>query len=635
MSAFAQDPEVPHTPSDTDPPAVTRQWYIALILTMVLPLVALALLLDDDGRPSELTPHRVHEAAVAVAGEGAGAPAAWRTVTLPFRCPAAWEEDPCSGVFRVIHRHDPADDRPLSLYIPSYRGNLTVSLNGTPVASSHWDKGRGDVSGTIPLLVVLPAPLLRPGDNVFEIALVQAGVVSRFLDRVAIGPDDELRPDYGRRVFLFSTLARMLDGWQVAMGLALLIIWLARPRERVFLVFAGVLLFHVTASFPAILGDLPPDWVLRLANAGRFFGAFFVVPLTYLLVGRRPPVGIGVFLLGAVATVALLFLASPQAFVWTLTTILTPLVLGLLAWGIGVVARAAFRNRNAEAMLLAGSLLVALVLAAHDALVLRGALGDGRVMLGRFAAPLVLTAISAILVWRFGRTMTVLDAFSARLKRDVAAAEDAVRRSFEREQEQARLAVLQGERVRLMSDLHDGIAGQLVGILSLCELRGDGPDEVTDTVRAALADLRLIVASLDDYGDDLGVMLGVLRERIEPQAAAHGITLSWRMAELPELHGLHPGAVLAIFRILQEAVTNACRHSGAGTLAFAAGPSPRPGFAVRLCLRDDGRGGAAGRPGGQGLRNMRRRAETLGATLDIVSAPDGTAVTLDLPERLP
>ncbi|MBF0334766.1 MAG: hypothetical protein HQL38_12510 [Alphaproteobacteria bacterium] len=56
---------------------------------------------------------------------------------------------------------------------------------------------------------------------------------------------------------------------------------------------------------------------------------------------------------------------------------------------------------------------------------------------------------------------------------------------------------------------------------------------------------------------------------------------------------------------------------------------------VRLSVRDRGRGGAAERPGGHGLRNMRRRAETLGAALTIASDPEGTTVTLDLPRRLP
>jgi signal transduction histidine kinase len=188
--------------------------------------------------------------------------------------------------------------------------------------------------------------------------------------------------------------------------------------------------------------------------------------------------------------------------------------------------------------------------------------------------------------------------------------------------------------VRLMGDLHDGIAGQLVLILSLSELRGDPSDEISRASRQALVDLRLVVASLEDVGDDLGMMLGLFRERIEPRTRTSGIALDWRMKPLPDLPGLNPTATLTIFRILQEALNNTVRHSGCDTVEVRAGRSPVSGFGVRLTVRDSGRGGAVEGPGGFGLRNLRRRAGTLGAVLAIDSGDHGTTVTLDLPERL-
>ncbi|WP_375731162.1 sensor histidine kinase, partial [Azospirillum sp. B506] len=282
-----------------------------------------------------------------------------------------------------------------------------------------------------------------------------------------------------------------------------------------------------------------------------------------------------------------------------------------------------------------GAFLLTFILASHDLMTLLNSGDDIGIRLSRFAAPLLLTTFSAVFMWRFAVTMNMLDQFNSRLTREVAATEEALLLSFERERKQANAATLEAERVRLMSDLHDGIAGQLVSILSLCELREVGQAEVAGTVRAALADLRLIVASLDDYGEDLAVMLALFRERIEPQVAAHGVELVWRVGSLPDLKGLHPGAALAIFRILQEAANNALRHSGSAELRFEAGRSPMAGEGVRLCVRDRGRGGADNRPGSYGMGNMRRRAEGLGAVLTIQSDADGTAVILDLPARLP
>ncbi|MBF0334765.1 MAG: hypothetical protein HQL38_12505 [Alphaproteobacteria bacterium] len=151
-------------------------------------------------------------------------------------------------------------------------------------------------------------------------------------------------------------------------------------------------------------------------------------------------------------------------------------------------------------------------------------------LIGRLTMPVVMAAVSAALIWRFGPAMSVLDRLGARLREEVAAAAEALRRSFAAEQAQEKKAVLKGERVRLMSDLHDGIAGQLVSILALCELRETDTAGVAEAIRGALTDLRLVVASLEDAGDDLGVMLALFRERIEPQLAAYGMEPSWRLA---------------------------------------------------------------------------------------------------------
>ena len=86
-----------------------------------------------------------------------------------------------------------------------------------------------------------------------------------------------------------------------------------------------------------------------------------------------------------------------------------------------------------------------------------------------------------------------------------------------------------GERVRLMADLHDGIAGQLVSIIALGEQAEDPvAPEITRACHRALTDLRLVVDSMEDVGDDLGMMLAAFRDRIEPQLRRSGIRLDWR-----------------------------------------------------------------------------------------------------------
>ncbi|NCC39476.1 MAG: hypothetical protein EOM21_08520 [Gammaproteobacteria bacterium] len=121
--------------------------------------------------------------------------------------------------------------------------------------------------------------------------------------------------------------------------------------------------------------------------------------------------------------------------------------------------------------------------------------------------------------------------------------------SLEREQArvrgQVRSTALQQERTRLMRDLHDGLSGQLVSIQSLCEYPEPGVvAQIAEASRAALVDLRLVIASMDDVGDDLGLMLGGFRERLEPQLRAAGIELHWQVRMMPALPGLNPTTTL-------------------------------------------------------------------------------------------
>jgi signal transduction histidine kinase len=93
--------------------------------------------------------------------------------------------------------------------------------------------------------------------------------------------------------------------------------------------------------------------------------------------------------------------------------------------------------------------------------------------------------------------------------------------------------------------------------------------------------------------------------------------------------------VFSLQRILLEAITNALRHSGARRLRFVA--RGRSGSRIEIRVEDHGCGFDPAQPvPGLGLANMRARAEKIGASIDIDSAPGrGTVVALVLPGALP
>lgn len=555
--------------------------------------------------------------------------------SLPYRCPLQPETWVCEAGFQLTYRHQARPDGAItSLYAPYFSGRLQIYLNRTLIADSAWADSPSYLGQSAPLLVPLPEPLLHEGDN--EIVLRLASVTyGGTLGRLFIDADHRLRGDYTTTRMMVATLPRLLEGMVIAMGVFMLLIWTMRRQDHLYLVLGIQLLSWATPALVAALIDDPSLTTIRLANIARFIFSALTLPFTWLFLGRRQPVPTWVFLLLPLAAFICAFLPGGQG-TWIILKVLIPISVIILLVSNVILMHAVIVDRNRAALPLLCMAVIGVVFIMRDHFVALGILQNRHIQLTRFNGPMVATVMGLIVLGRYAGAMTAVERFNSQLRQAVAAAEEKLRQTFAREQEQARKAVLEAERMRLMGDLHDGIAGHLVSIISLCEQRSDPQNqEVAQASRQALTDLRLVIDSLEDVGDDLGMMLAVFRERIEPQLRRNGIRLDWRVRALPDLPGLHPAVTLAIFRILQEAVSNAVKHSGAPAVQIDAVASPRAGYGMRLTVCDQGRGGAVRRNGGFGMENMRRRAATIGADLSVESSPGaGTRVILDLPARL-
>ncbi|WP_433273744.1 sensor histidine kinase [Pseudonocardia xinjiangensis] len=201
-----------------------------------------------------------------------------------------------------------------------------------------------------------------------------------------------------------------------------------------------------------------------------------------------------------------------------------------------------------------------------------------------------------------------------------------------REQEAARQVA--EERLRIARELHDVLAHHL-SVISIqagaAAVRGRERPEVVDDA------LRTIRASASEALTEVRSALGVLRAEPAPTLAGLADLLARTRAAGPaveltvdgELTDLPATVQSAAYRIVQEALTNVVRHSGATAAR------------VRLCrqptcliveIGDDGRGTADAARDGYGLRTMRERAAALGGDLDVDTAgPRGVRVSARLP----
>jgi signal transduction histidine kinase len=144
-------------------------------------------------------------------------------------------------------------------------------------------------------------------------------------------------------------------------------------------------------------------------------------------------------------------------------------------------------------------------------------------------------------------------------------------------------------------------------------------------VQGAVSDIRRLVYELRPPAlDDLG-LVGALRE--QAARSAQGGLRVYVDASVP-VESLPAAVEVAAYRIAVEALTNVVRHAQARSCTITV----RRQNDLVVEIADDGRGIPAEASRGIGLRSMRERAEELGGSWTIVSAPgEGTHVTVCLP----
>jgi signal transduction histidine kinase len=186
------------------------------------------------------------------------------------------------------------------------------------------------------------------------------------------------------------------------------------------------------------------------------------------------------------------------------------------------------------------------------------------------------------------------------------------------------------ERRRMMGEMQDGFGATLSSSLTALERGSMSSAEAATVLRECVDDLRLMMDAEDPAARDVATLLGMLRHRLQNRIEAAGIQLHWNIGNIMQRKGLEPTQSLELLRLLQEAITNSLRHSGARNIEIAV---RQVRSQTEVLVQDDGRGFNAGAvAGGRGIRSMRGRAGRLGANFSIESEQGvGTAVTVILP----
>ncbi len=565
-----------------------------------------------------------HAEAVPTGWDSATPPASgWTPVHLTDLWTTQWPRH--NGVVWYRLRWNQSDARqPIGLLLDSVCLADAVYVNGSLIHRDPHLREPLSRSWIKPHYFLLDAPLLRAGENTLLVRVSGLAAYAPGLGVVRVGDPRVLHVRYARGVWLRRDM-RIFDlTTDIVLATLFGLLWLMRRKDTLYGWFAlaslsgAVYGWNFVANSPWPFASTDAWMAVHTAMHMVMAASFALFLLRYGDV-RWPRVERFLLIVAALALACALALPhwfGPWRVIWQIPAMIT-----LYAAILGFIIHA-LRSRRAELLIPALFLILPVLAAVHDNLVQAGVI-KGETFLSDLTSPVTLVGVSFVLAYRFVVAMRRVERFNLELAQEVGAATDQLRATLQREQVLGVANARIHERLNLVRDLHDGFGGSLLGAIAELE---SGPD---DPVRNATAqmlrdlrdDLRLLIDTSTHANDcDLAELLAPLRHRNTQRLERAGIASEWHCEGLD---GLRLGAVrsLDVLRLLQEALTNVIRHSGATRVQIS---MQRAGARLQVEVRDDGRGfAAASLPThfGAGLASLRARAARLGGMLEIHSEP--------------
>ena len=550
---------------------------------------------------------------------------------------------PGKAVVQVYYRMPgpPPPTERMALLAPAMSGDdVHVFLNGVRLqrpaiatdrpAAAPWGQA---------VLWEAPAHFLRPGKQRLEV-LITGAVGPPISAPLYLGPRAVLEAAADKTAIWGGTWRHRLAGLGLAAALLALIGAALDARRRPVLLAAAGLAAAIGARASLGENQVVTELARHWGAVDRLAVSLALLSLALLMTGRRPAQRSDGAVLGLAAAMALAWIvdftapdwvASPAA--WAVVLLPTGMLLansvrtGGLEWRGSVL-------RRAQAIATGALLALILALVAWTGLALHVGLSGLAMDVAYVAAAMTtLTATALAAMWLVGmgavrlvRNQLDQSRIIRRQQAQLAAAATAL------EQEMRRAATLE-ERQRLARDMHDGVGGQLVSLIARVRSGRITQDQLEGELMRGLSELRMVVDSLDATGQNLEDAMLAFRLRAQTQAEGAGLTLDWLQGDLSGVETSDPRWVLTLYRFMQEAVTNAVRHSGGRRLAVRIERNGPARLAVEIV--DDGKGfdaeAAQAGKSGKGLHNLAIRAAQLGGTLTIDTAGRGARVGLDLP----
>ena len=211
------------------------------------------------------------------------------------------------------------------------------------------------------------------------------------------------------------------------------------------------------------------------------------------------------------------------------------------------------------------------------------------------------------------------------------------------------LAAAERDLQQIILDIHDGPVQDIFGALSQIQVLRHRPEiqvgdaslvlaRIAASLERALGEIRNFIGAFRPPEFERRPLSAILEQLVVQHESLTGATVDFHL-ETPLPDDVPLNLKISLYRIIQEALSNATHHAGVTALEVSARAESRAivvqvrdhgkGFDVEQVLRSEHDVGVAG--GHFGLRGMRDRVAIMDGSLDITSGDEGTCVTVRLP----
>jgi len=530
-----------------------------------------------------------------------------------------------------------ATDELLALYVEHACAAVEVQLNGASVHDANRMAQPSTLHCNHPLLVTLPAILLRAEGNVLDVRVLgrplnelgsrqRAGALSQML----IGPQSELAPWHARRTALQVTAPQAVSATLLLMGSFMFVLGFINRRES-HLAYFGAL----SVGWAIVDARLWLRWLPLSHSALEFLLVSMLGFLTWVAVqfllryaGVRDRRVDRMLPLQAALVPLSLMLAGATRLNMVANLWYVVLMAEVVAAGVWYLQRK-LEKREARSFWLMGLLLAATGLAGAVEFIAQwtGA-RPGAAHVAALITPIIFVVVGLRLVQQQGRARHHAERDKADLETRVQEAKAEIEHNFRQMAELRVEQVTERERKRIAADLHDDLGAKLLTIVHTSE-----SERISTLAREALEEMRLSVRGLTGKAVRLSDALGDWRAEIVSRLGQAGMEGDWDAPtdDLPQR--LSARAYVQTTRILREATSNIIKHSNATLCTIRVTIADGD---LQFVVQDNGDGVSPDVEGrldrGHGLAGMKNRAKQLQGQCLVESLPGyGTVIRLTVP----